>query len=49
MDLQALLCNYKGKNLKVLKIKVLTCGSGKGKGKGLKVTYKLINSLLLVW
>ena len=37
MNLQALLCNYKAKNMKVLKIKVLTCGSGKGKGKGSKV------------
>ena len=48
MDLQALLCNYKDKNGKVLKIKVLTCGKGKGKGKGSKVTDKLINCLLLV-
>jgi len=32
MDLQALLHNYEGKYLKVLKIKVFTCESGKGEG-----------------
>jgi len=50
MDLQALLMFKQGKFLKVLKIKVFTCGGskGKGKGKGSKVTYKLIYCLLLV-
>ena len=43
MDLQALLCNYKGKCQKVLKIKVFTYGSGKGKGKGLKYIESLFD------